>query len=402
MCTFRISDLPMDESYKYKVTYYPKVRNRDTVFDYQGLVPLQTGKPLIAALSCLGHRDTIDADSLVQGVLDSNPDVIVLLGDHNYFHHQVSYGFLETIYHINKITKSLPTIVQLDDHDYGLGNIFGAGINGTYNSGEGFIGSHPCLFMSYEQQALSHLPDPASSKTLLNGIKYRYTNYIYGEVDMAIMEARKFKNRKDTLLGQDQEDWLENWCNDSNLTRIVLTQTPFISIATHYRGHKKPKWTATNNKPGKDPNGFPPEARARALEILKDCSSLVVSGDQHLGFSVEYPEYNIMDCATPAAYNSVFWRINDNPLNGTYTDNHGNLFTLKEIYNIPLKIREMTPMSTTHTSPDIYRARGDGFLIVKLNGSHATCEMRGYGDPNNSKKSSEIIWKTDIAISSSN
>ena len=75
---------------------------------------------------------------------------------------------------------------------------------------------------------------------------------------------------------------------------------------------------------------------------------------------------------------------------------------MKEIYNIPLEIREMTPMSTTHTSPDIYRARGDGFLIVKLNGSHATCEMRGYGDPNNSKKSSEIIWKTDIAISSSN
>mmetsp|Transcript_8892 Transcript_8892/g.13821 ORF Transcript_8892/g.13821 Transcript_8892/m.13821 type:complete len:86 (+) Transcript_8892:67-324(+) len=50
---------------------------------------VEVNKPRIAALSCLGSRAAVDADSLVQGVLDSDPDVIVLLGD-NYFRRQVT------------------------------------------------------------------------------------------------------------------------------------------------------------------------------------------------------------------------------------------------------------------------------------------------------------------------
>ncbi|GFH61962.1 hypothetical protein CTEN210_18438 [Chaetoceros tenuissimus] len=400
MCTFRLNDLPMEESYKYKVKYSSSPKSADLVYEYKGLIPLQVGKPRIATMSCLGARDTIDANKVVEGVLKSQPDFIALLGDHNYFHHQVSFGFLETIYFINKLTKSLPTIVQLDDHDYGLGNIFGAGTDGECNSGDGFIGSDPCLFQSYEYQALSHLPDPASAKTLINGINYQYTNLIYGDLDIAILEARKFKNKRNSLLGLDQEQWLQDWCeNESNIdrTKIVLAQTPFISFATHYRGQNNEFWTTVTER-NKDSNGFPPKARKRALEILQGCTNLVISGDQHIGFAVEYPEYEITDCAAPATYNSVFWRTNENAIGGTYIDSYGNQYTLKEVYHMPQDIRTMTPASTVHSSAEIYSARGDGFLVVDFTNGTASCEMKGYesiydGSTNDSR------WRTDIVLS---
>lgn len=403
MCTFRFDDLPMEESYTYKVKYSPKPKSTEVVYEYEALIPLHVGKPRIAAMSCLGARDTIDADNVVEEVLKSRPNVIALLGDHNYFHHQASYGFLETIYSINKLTKSLPTIVQMDDHDYGLGNIFGAGVDGAYNSGDGFIGSDPCLFKSYEHQVLSHLPDPVSKKTLLNGIKYQYTNLIYGDVDIAIIEARKFKNKRDSLLGSDQEQWLQDWCenNDSSTdrTKLVLAQSPFISFATHYRGQNKEQWTTVTDNM-KDPNGFPSQARKRALEILRGCTNVVISGDQHVGFAVEYPDYGIMDCATPATYNSVFWRINDKPLGVTHIDTHGNQYILREVYQMQQEIRAMTPASTVHASPDIYSARGDGFLVVDITDSTATCEMRGYDYGNADNGFLNVTrWRTAIAIS---
>ena len=150
----------------------------------------------------------------------------------------------------------------------------------------------------------------------------------------------------------------------------------------------------------KDPNGFPSQARKRALEILQGCANVVISGDQHVGFAVEYPDYGIMDCATPATFNSVFWRINDNPLGVMHIDTHGNQYILKEVYQMPHEIREMTPASTVHAGPDIYSARGDGFLVVNITDSTATCEMRGYDYGNANNSSLNVTkWRTAIAIS---
>ncbi len=41
---------------------------------------------------------------------------------------------------------------------------------------------------------LSHLTDPATAKTLTNGITIHYTNVEYEQLNSAVLEARKFKN----------------------------------------------------------------------------------------------------------------------------------------------------------------------------------------------------------------
>lgn len=64
------------------------------------------------------------------------------------------------------------------------------------------------------------------------------------------------------------------------------------------------------------------------------------------------------------------------------------------------EIRAMTPASTVHASPDIYSARGDGFLVVDITDSTATCEMRGYDYGNADNGFLNVTrWRTAIAIS---
>eukprot|EP00559_Dactyliosolen_fragilissimus_P001594 CAMPEP_0184855792 /NCGR_PEP_ID=MMETSP0580-20130426/937_1 /TAXON_ID=1118495 /ORGANISM="Dactyliosolen fragilissimus" /LENGTH=72 /DNA_ID=CAMNT_0027350405 /DNA_START=81 /DNA_END=295 /DNA_ORIENTATION=+ len=69
--------------------------------------------------------------------MSTSPDLILLSGDQTYQHTALIHGFLQTMFAIGELTRSLPTIVQMDDHDYGQGNIFGAA-NGNELSGRGF------------------------------------------------------------------------------------------------------------------------------------------------------------------------------------------------------------------------------------------------------------------------
>jgi hypothetical protein len=55
-----------------------------------------------------------------------------------------------------------------------------------------------------------------------------------------LLEDRKFKSTDSagSLLGAEQEEWLQDWCdNDQGMhLKVVLTQTPFGSLVTHRRG----------------------------------------------------------------------------------------------------------------------------------------------------------------------
>lgn len=394
MCSFRLDNIPQDEAYTYEVRYSP---NKKTLYTYDGEIPLQQGKPLISALSCFGKDNTMNKDDLVNAVLKHNPDLIVLQGDQTYFHNELGYGFLETIHSLNRLTRSIPTIVQMDDHDYAQGNIWGAGSDPNDNSGEGFDMIDSCLVEAAEKQALSHNPDPASTQSLSNGIKYQFTSYVYDKVDFAIIEARKFKNRKsyESLLGKDQEAWLQSWCDsNANRTKVVLSQTPFIAVPTHETFKLGGMVETTETI---DTNSFPPEGRKRALGILKGCSQLMISGDQHVSFAVTYPDYNISECTSPAALNSVYWRTSDKPINNTYTDEFGHQYTLHNIWNVPSDIRDQInlPRDTKFGSDELKKARGDGFLMVHLGDSTATCEAHSYQD-SDVEGVSELVWRVEV------
>jgi len=133
---------------------------------------------------------------------------------------------------------------------------------------------------------MGHLPDPYTTNTLDSGVTVHYTNYKYGKVDFAILEARKFKNigNGDSLLGVEQEEWLESWCHGTTNSnyKIILTQTPFSdqsTLETNWNGvgvHDKSK------APSVDSNGAPLPGRERFMQIIQGCSNLILAGDQHL------------------------------------------------------------------------------------------------------------------------
>jgi phosphodiesterase/alkaline phosphatase D-like protein len=178
-----------------------------------------------------------------------------------------------------------------------------------------------------QQLSMGHMPDPATDSTLENGITIHYTTVRYGSVEFAVLEARKFKNRYTfhSLLGDDQEVWLQDWC-DSTPTRIkiILTQTPFGSLATNETNtYKLPNgmYPMGNNI---DANAYPVDGRTTFMKIIEGCSSLVLSGDQHLGIAVTYDEYQVSECASPAVINDVWWRLNLRELGNSYQDDFGH------------------------------------------------------------------------------
>jgi phosphodiesterase/alkaline phosphatase D-like protein len=222
--------------------------------------------PRIVGLGCFGPDTKTEKDKLVAAVNALNPDLILLQGDQTYSHSDLGFGFLQLAYSIREITRSVPTIVQMDDHDYGEGNLWGANESPNDESGAGFF-KPVCLINAIQELALGHNPDPATKETLQNGIGIYYTNYVYGRMDFAVLEARKFKNRNngDSLLGDEQEEWLQEWCDNDSDSRlkIVLTQTPFASLGTHATIESSGGVYEVAAVPP-DPNGFPAEGRRRA------------------------------------------------------------------------------------------------------------------------------------------
>jgi hypothetical protein len=132
------------------------------------------------------------------------------------------------------------------------------------------------------------------------------------------------------------------------------------------------------------------------MEILKGCSNLVLSGDQHIGVVVSYDEYEITDCASPAALNTVWWRLNENEVGASHVDLHGNQYTLHGVWNVDPELAKnaSSPHSTINQSATVKQKRADGFLMVVIDGNHATCSARSY------QKEDAAIWSHTATIRS--
>ena len=398
-CAFRIDNVARTQSYSYKVRYRPIVNDNNTriTYTYNGYIPMPVGYPRIATLGCFGLDSKKDKIKLVQAIQSTSPNLLILSGDQTYQHEELVYGFLETLYTIQEITRNIPTIVQMDDHDYGQKNLFGAGAgdNNGELSGSGFE-KLPCMINYIEELMLSHNPDPVRPSTLLsNGIRVWYTNYIYDKVDFALTEVRKFKQNslhlddaitnqnKYSMLGQEQEEWLSEWCGHDDGTsriKVVLVATPFASLATHMTSYKPHKFIKSVTLHNRDSNGYPVAGRTRVMNILKGCSPLVISGDQHLGIVVTYDEYGVTDCVAPAVLNSVFWRFNYGMPGASYVDIWGHQYTLHNAWNVDddIKAQYALPRDTRNETHDVKNARADGFMTVDLDGIVATCTMHEY------------------------
>jgi hypothetical protein len=108
------------DSFSYEVRYHPDPETLPNVmYTYEGSVPRPVDYPKVLTMGCFGPDSTKDKPELMNAVTEVSPDLVVLQGDQTYFHHILAYGFLELVYTINSVTRNVPTIVQMDDHDIG-------------------------------------------------------------------------------------------------------------------------------------------------------------------------------------------------------------------------------------------------------------------------------------------
>jgi hypothetical protein len=322
-----------------------------------------------------------------------------------------------------ELLRSIPAVAIPDDHDVYQGNLWGAG--GKHAEGTGYEGegqdrggyTMPARFVNAVQRTqTSNLPDPYDPTPVEQGIEVYYTDVVYGGVSFAVIEDRKWKlppkftikgadiidgwaqnprysaiTQGDVkgaeLLGPRQEKFLEEWAGDWSgrvWMKAVISQTIFADVVTLPQGARSDEITPKLrvNKPGEypldelpvadhDSNGWPQTPRNRALRAMRKGMALHISGDQHLGSTVQYgvDEWGDAgwDVSLPAVAN--IWPRRWFPpkpgrnhkggmprYTGEYRDGFGNKITVYAVAN-PTAV-EIEPTAINHRAP--------GYGIIKF------------------------------------
>lgn len=292
------------------------------------------------------------------------------------------------------LTSQMPAIVQPDDHDVYHGNLWGWGgrlcLTNSVNDG-GYLCSPYFVNMVHRTQT-GHNPDPYDPTPALNGISNYYCAFAYGGVGFAVLEDRKFKSpphvsdpSQQTLLGREQLEFLKAWGEDwtGQKFKVVVSQTIYASMHVNFNG---------KIAGDKDTNGFPKQARDRAVRLFRRCGALVISGDQHLAtfarLGVERPSDAVYQFCVPALAN-IFWRwfYPENPGSdrgpgepdylGEFVDPFGNFFRMiavanperRDLLSHRLRQRYLIPVDEAKSGKGDSRrvCLGDGYGVVRFN-----------------------------------
>jgi hypothetical protein len=298
------------------------------------------------------------------------------------------------------LTAEIPSVAIPDDHDVFHGNIWGAGgkatppgLTGAAAQDEGGYKLPPDWVNMVQRTMTSHLPDPFDATPVEQGIGVYYTDILYGGVSFAVVEDRKFKSapagllpsgdiwngwprnrnfnattqadsRGATLLGERQLDFLNHWSSDWSggaWMKVLLSQTLFANVATipdtALNGSVIPslpilpagEYVEDDRKVSDmDSNGWPQTGRNNALEAMRRGFAVHLSGDQHLGSTVQYGVDEWGDAGYALCVPSVanFWprrwfppveganRHQDAPrYTGEFEDGFGNKITVHAVSN---------------------------------------------------------------------
>jgi len=300
---FRVTDWDSTQDYSYRL------RHGDTAF-YKGTIrknPLNKTEISLAALSCNSNQDRGMRKNYVRNINHQDPDLIFFAGDQSYDHTEHTAAWLKFGLQFRETFRHRPCITIPDDHDIGQGNLWGENgkVSVTKGSPDGGYRYHPEYVKMVERCQTAHLPDPFDPTPIEQGIGVYYTNLLWGGVDFAIIEDRKFKSgpegkipqqgpRPDhirnteydpasidlpnlKLLGDRQLHFLEVWGQkNTNATKVVLSQTGFCGGA-HIHGTMDNRLHADL-----DSNGWPQTGRKKALELIQKANAVHIAGDQHL------------------------------------------------------------------------------------------------------------------------
>lgn len=313
-----------------------------------------------------------------------------------------------------ELLRDIPAVCLPDDHDVYHGNLWGAG--GRRAVGEGFEGQDkggytmPAEWVNMVQRTQTgHLPDPDDPTPVEQGISVYYCPLLYGGVSFAIVEDRKWKSAPKEflpdarivngwpqnpdydaardgnapgaqLLGRRQLDFLNHWAADWSggaWMKVVVSQSLFANVVTLPKGTKSddvtpklpvmpPGQYAENDAPvmDHDSNGWPPTARNMALRAMRRGFAIHITGDQHLGSTVQYGVDNWNDAAWAICVPSVanVWprrwyppepgrnRKEGSPkYTGEFLDGFGNKVTVQAVSN-PTAVG-VEPTAINHRAP---------------------------------------------------
>jgi hypothetical protein len=308
-----------------------------------------------------------------------------------------------------ELLRDIPSVAMPDDHDVYHGNIWGAGgrdandivpalqregvgVQTQKQDSGGFTMPVDWVNMVQRTQT-SHLPDPVDPAPAQHGIGVYFTELVWGGVSYAIIEDRKWKSPPAVmlpdahivngwarnpdwdsskhgdvagaeLLGARQMRFLESWAGDRGpgvWMKAFVSQTVFVNVATLPRGSRADDITTRlpiqppgGYAPGEAPvqdhdsNGWPQSPRLAALRLMKKAGAVHISGDQHLGMTIQYGIDGFRDGPVAICVPSVanFWprrwfpdaeganREPGAPRNtGDYLDGFGNKMTVLAVSN---------------------------------------------------------------------
>ena len=267
----------------------------------------------LAALSCNSNKDRGMRANYVRNINHQNPDLIFFAGDQSYDHKEHTAAWLKFGLQFRETFRNRPAITIPDDHDIGQGNLWGE--NGkkstAQGSSDGGYTYHPEYVKMVERCQTAHLPDAYDPKPIEQGIGVYYTNLVWGDVDFAILEDRKFKSgpmgkipqqgpRPDhirnpeydpksidlpglKLLGERQLAFLKDWgSTNTEMPKVVLSQTGFCGGA-HIHGSMDNRLHADL-----DSNGWPQTGRDEALKLIQKAGAVHIAGDQHLATVIKH------------------------------------------------------------------------------------------------------------------
>ena len=370
--TFKIEDWDDTKNTKYRLTHGNNAK-------FNGLIrknPSDQNKIKLAAFSCNSNKDRGDRKNYIRNINYINPDILFFAGDQSYDHKEHTAAWLKFGMQFREIFRDRPCITIPDDHDIGQGNLWGE--NGKVASSaagnDGGYFYHKEYIKMVERAQTKHLPDPYDKTPIEQGINVYYTNLIYGDIDFAIIEDRKFKSgpkgkipqqgpRPDhirnnnydpksidldglSLLGDRQHKFLKKWGEnkEKSVMKAVLSQTGFCGGA-HLHGNKENRLHADL-----DSNGWPQSGRNKALKLIKDANAVHIAGDQHLSTVIHHGIEKFEDgpwaFIVPALVNNYYSRWwwpedempgensnNKLPWNGRYLDGFNNKITMHAYAN---------------------------------------------------------------------
>jgi len=376
---------------------------------------------------------------LIDHLADKDLDIISFLGDQYYEGGNPTdsdvigknptlgyfYKWYFFLWDFREITRQMPSVVLVDDHDVYQGDLWGEGGKPMKNP-RGKSGGYkydPAFVKIVEQTQTAHNPNAYSTKKLAQNITSYYSGYEYGGLSLAILEDRKFKTAPDSLknvetygskivnedydpaaadledgeiLGKQQLSFLNDWITSSpDKIKVAFTQTVFASVHTTPEGKI---WRDF------DSNGWPQSARNTALRVLKQGNAFLLGGDIHIAILLQHGiedwEEGVYQFLVPAVANKYrrWWspdalgkkRMKNSPTyTGRFLDGFDNKVTIYAAANPYISNQEVfeqnNALNAKYAKEHLYLDREvmkDGFGMITVNKTDKTIKVECFpADP---------------------